>query len=133
VAFAAGALIGDRSQLAHLTGSEQSARNLGADHLDAILALSIDPAAKAIRPKLVGCQLPGEERLSLSTEKFDVLSNGAIVLLFKELLVRKNVRCSHTLIPYRDYTTSFAGKLAPHVSMIIAPGGAGGAGNSSDT
>jgi len=24
-------------------------------------------------------------------------------------LVRKNVRCGHTLIPYRDYTTSSAG------------------------
>ena len=106
VAFAAGALVGDRAQLPHLSGGEQAARDLGADHLDAVLALAVDAAAEAKGPELVDCQLPREEVLGLGPEQFDIRTNGAIVLLFKDLLVIEDVRCSHTLIPYRDYTTS---------------------------
>ena len=57
VAFAAGALVGDGGQLPHLTGGEQAARDLGADHLDAVLALAVDAAAEAEGPELVGRQL----------------------------------------------------------------------------
>src|SRR6185295_15236374 len=106
VAFAAGALVGNLAELPHLDRRKQAARNLGADHLNAVLALSVDAAAEAIGPELVSGQLSCEEVLSLGAEQFDIRTDGAIVLLFKDLLVIEDVRCSHTLIPYRDYTTS---------------------------
>jgi hypothetical protein len=106
VAFAARALVGDGSHLPHLARGKQAARDLGADHLDAFLALAIDPAAKPERPEFVGGQLACEEVLGLRPEQFDVFANGPIVFLLKELLVYENIRGSHTLIPYRDYTTS---------------------------
>jgi len=87
VAFAARAIVGNRRHLPHLSRREQTAGDLGADHLNALLALSVDTAAQAKCPELVGCQLTREEVLSLGAEQFDIRANGAIVFLFKDLLV----------------------------------------------
>jgi hypothetical protein len=106
VALAAGTLVGDRAELAHLSGSKQAAGDFRADHLDAILALAVDAAAEAVGAEFVDGQPAGEKLLSLGPKEFDIRANGAIVFLLKDLLVIENVRSSHTLIPYRDYTTS---------------------------
>ena len=53
VSLASAELIGHASQLPHLIRGQQAARNLGADHLHALLALAVDAAAQAEGPELV--------------------------------------------------------------------------------
>ncbi len=60
VSLAAGVVVSDFGKLAHLFGGQKASGNLGPDHLDAGLSLAVDPAAEAVRAKLIVSDLAGK-------------------------------------------------------------------------
>ncbi len=71
-----------RRQLIHLSRGHRSARDLGADHVHAGLALAVNAAPQPLGPKLVVGQTARHELFGVRTEQFDVGSNRGVVLGF---------------------------------------------------
>ena len=69
-------------QLIHLRGGHRSARDLGADHVHAGLALAVNAAPQPLRAEFVVSEAAGHVLLGVRAEQFDVGPNCGIVLSF---------------------------------------------------
>ena len=110
MALAASEFIGDGCELIHLLGRQNSAGNLGADHVHAGLPLAVDAAAQALCAKLVVRDFAGRELFSVRSEQFNVGANRGVVFGFGLLLqglpwVWDDLFGDHSYDPYldRDY------------------------------
>jgi hypothetical protein len=72
VRAAAAEFVGNCRKLAHLPGGDHSAGDLGADHVDAGLPLTVDAAAQPNSAKLIIGETAGHERFGLFPEQFDI-------------------------------------------------------------
>ncbi len=75
-------LVGDQRKLVHLRGGHGSARDLGANHVHAGLALAVHAAPQALGAELVVGQSAGHVLFGVRTEELNVRPNGSIVLRF---------------------------------------------------
>ena len=82
VAFPPAKLVGDASQLAHLVRRQPPSRHLGAHHLDARLALPVDPSPQPVGAELIFGNLACEKGVGLGPEQFDIFPNRSIVFVF---------------------------------------------------
>ena len=96
MAAAAAELVRNARELFRLPGSEQTARDLAAHHLNSRLPLPINAVLEAERAELVLGDLAGEEGLRLPAEDLNLLADGAVVLLVE-------LRAHNLALLDRDY------------------------------
>ena len=85
-----------RANCSTCAGSQQAARDLAAHHLHARLPLPVDAVLEPERAELVLGDFAGEEGLGLLAEDFDLLADGAVVLVVE-------LRVHNLVLLDRDY------------------------------
>jgi hypothetical protein len=81
--FASRVFVGDNGKSIQLVGRELAAGNLGADHLNAGLTLSIASEAKPQGAKLVIGKVAGQVFIDVAAKALDLSANGFVVLVFE--------------------------------------------------
>src|SRR5271163_3182508 len=82
MALAAAEIVRDIGQRIHLASSQDPARDFGANHMHAGLALRVNAAAEALRAKLVVVDLARCPFFRVRAKDFDILPNGCVVGCF---------------------------------------------------
>jgi hypothetical protein len=97
MAFIAAVAFGHQGQVPHLLRGQQSAGDLGADHVDVGLALAVDAAPQPERTEFIGGQLAGGKLPRLGAKQLDVGTHGRVVFLLQKLLFGQDIGGGHTI------------------------------------